>query len=124
MKNPFKKSKQGKGDDVGSSSRTATMRSKKKRGARLPTPTPSLSPSPPPPPAQERLPLDIPRDRFVWEEAVDRYHLIRYKTFNKERALSVDVLNLPLIKAEFARRKWESFNNSITSGNRTMAMEF
>ncbi|MCI58969.1 hypothetical protein A2U01_0080224, partial [Trifolium medium] len=45
------------------------------RGARLPTPTPSPSPSPPPspPPApvQERLPLDIPRDRFVWEEAVD-----------------------------------------------------
>ncbi|MCI16511.1 hypothetical protein A2U01_0037655, partial [Trifolium medium] len=40
MKNPFKKSKQGKGDDVGSSSGNVTVRSKKRRGARLPTPSP------------------------------------------------------------------------------------
>ncbi|MCI53606.1 hypothetical protein A2U01_0074853, partial [Trifolium medium] len=60
-----------------------------------PSPSPSPPPSPPPAPTQERLPLDIPRDRFVREEAVERYHLIRHKTFNKEKALSADVMNLP-----------------------------
>ncbi|MCI10713.1 hypothetical protein A2U01_0031807, partial [Trifolium medium] len=33
-------------------------------------------------------------------------------------------MNIQLIRAEFTCRKWGGFNNSITSGNRTMAMEF
>ncbi|MCI47639.1 hypothetical protein A2U01_0068881, partial [Trifolium medium] len=33
-------------------------------------------------------------------------------------------MNIPMVRAEFTRRNWGGFNNSITSGNRTFAMEF
>ncbi|MCI97064.1 hypothetical protein A2U01_0118364, partial [Trifolium medium] len=62
---------------------------------RTPSPTPPPSPSPPrdptPPPSspdEPSAPLDIPRNRFVSQAAVERYEVIRHKEFKKERRVS------------------------------------
>ncbi|MCI38888.1 hypothetical protein A2U01_0060117, partial [Trifolium medium] len=83
-----------------------------------PSPSPSREPTPPPSsPDEPPVLLDIPRNHFVHQEAVDRYQVIWHNDFKHERRVSGEVMVFPLIQAEFSRRRWDR-------GNRTVALEF
>ncbi|MCH81428.1 hypothetical protein A2U01_0002215, partial [Trifolium medium] len=53
-----------------------------------------------------------------------RYQNIGAKAFKPERRIMDEVLAYPMIKEEFDRRQWYKFNSSLTTGNRTVAIEF
>ncbi|MCI81284.1 hypothetical protein A2U01_0102557, partial [Trifolium medium] len=69
-----------------------------------PSPSPSREPAPPHlSPYEPPAPLDIPRNRFVRQEAIDRYQVNRHKDFKHEWRVFDEVMAFPLIQAEFSR---------------------
>jgi len=93
----------------------------KRRKGKEPTETSSQQPPKPPPPTQP-----LPYQKFVTQEAEERYNLIKGRVFNKERGINIDKCVKNRIFVEKIHEKgWDGIENKVTKeSNASIALEF
>jgi hypothetical protein len=86
--------------------------------------TSSSQPPPPPPPSPPHDPP--PYDRFIIDEAAERYRAIKGNTFTKERGFNFEKLTqYPIFQEKIEEKGWQGIVNMITvESNQSIALEF